>query len=84
MLQTEHQFLPLPNYYAPAFQPQITAYHRERLVEWLIGLQANLRLLPETLFITVNIVDRYLSRKRLSLKQLQLLGLTALFIASKF
>jgi hypothetical protein len=34
--------------------------------------------------LTVNIVDRYLSLKRLSREQFQLLGITAMFIAGKF
>ena len=39
---------------------------------------------PETLFITVNIIDRYLSKEIVRLSKFQLLGITALWIASKF
>ena len=54
------------------------------MVSRLILQQVTLGLQPETLFITVNIMDRYLSRKRLSEEQLELLAITALFVASKF
>ena len=36
---------------------------RAVLVDWLIGAHMKFRLLPETLFITINIMDRYLSVK---------------------
>lgn len=41
-------------------------------------------MLPETLWIAVNIVDRFLSRRVVSLIKLQLVGVTAMFIASKY
>ena len=69
MLDQEKKYLPNPNYYAPLHQPQINALHRQQLVKWLLGLQVHLRLLPETLFIAINIVDRYLSRKKTSERQ---------------
>ena len=47
-------------------------------------MQVEFKLLPETFYITVNIIDRYLSKRRLALSQLQLLGVTAMLIASKF
>jgi G2/mitotic-specific cyclin 1/2 len=40
--------------------------------------------LPETLFLAVNIVDRFLSCKVVQLDRLQLVGITAMFIASKY
>jgi len=62
----------------------VTSGEREVLINWLIIIQVEFNLLPETLFITVNIIDRYLSKKRIPLDQFQLLGITAMFIASKF
>ncbi|MBE3044886.1 hypothetical protein IMZ48_20465, partial [Candidatus Bathyarchaeota archaeon] len=41
-------------------------------------------LLPETLFLAGNVVDRFLSEKVVQLDRLQLVGITALFIASKY
>lgn len=54
------------------------------LVDWLIEVHMRFRLLPETLFLAVNIVDRFLSQKVVPLDKLQLVGITAMFIASKY
>jgi len=42
------------------------------------------RLRPETLFLTVNLIDRYLSCAHVMRKRLQLVGIVAMFIAAKF
>ena len=54
------------------------------LVDWLIEVHTRFRLLPETLFLAINIVDRFLSSKVVPLDKLQLVGITAMFIASKY
>lgn len=54
------------------------------LVDWLVEVHQKFRLLPETLFLAVNIIDRFLSLRVCSLPKLQLVGITALFIASKY
>jgi len=54
------------------------------LVDWLIEVHMRFRLLPETLFLAVNIIDRFLSQKVVPLDKLQLVGITAMFIASKY
>lgn len=54
------------------------------LIDWLIEVHTRFRLLPETLFLAVNIVDRFLSSKVVKLDKLQLVGVTAMFIAAKY
>jgi len=54
------------------------------LVDWLIEVHAKFRLLPETLFLCVNIIDRFLSVRPVAMEKLQLVGVTALLIASKY
>lgn len=54
------------------------------LVDWLLEVHSRFRLLPETLFLAVNIIDRFLSSKVVQLDRLQLVGVTAMFIASKY
>lgn len=54
------------------------------LVDWLLEVHTRFRLLPETLFLAVNIIDRFLSTKIVQLDRLQLVGVTAMFIASKY
>ncbi|KAJ7057864.1 g2/mitotic-specific cyclin cdc13 [Mycena amicta] len=54
------------------------------LNDWLIQLHVRFRLLSETLFLCVNIIDRFLSARVVSLAKLQLVGVTCMFIAAKF
>jgi hypothetical protein len=54
------------------------------LVDWLVEVHHKFRLLPETLFLAINIIDRFLSLRVVSLQKLQLVGLTSMFIASKY
>ncbi|KAI9732462.1 MAG: G2/mitotic-specific cyclin [Claussenomyces sp. TS43310] len=54
------------------------------LVDWLIEVHTRFHLLPETLFLAVNIIDRFLSNKVVHLDRLQLVGVTAMFVASKY
>ena len=65
-------------------QPHINEFMRSILVDWLVQVHLHLKLVPETVYLTVNLVDRYLERKEVSRLRLQLVGVTALFIASKY
>ena len=44
----------------------------------------NLKVLPETLFLTVNLMDRYLAKVDLRQENLQLLTVAAMLIATKY
>jgi G2/mitotic-specific cyclin-B, other len=57
---------------------------RSILVDWLIEVHMKFRLEQETLYLCVNILDRYLSRVKVERKELQLVGVTALLLASKY
>lgn len=65
-------------------QTEITWKMRSILVDWLVEVHGKFRLLPETIFLAVNIVDRMLSIKTVSMLKFQLIGITSLFIASKY
>lgn len=65
-------------------QDEINETHRLKLVEWIIEIHNYLNLLPETLYLTVNIIDRYLSAVEVKSSLLQLIGVSAMFIASKY
>ncbi|KAK0730600.1 cyclin-like protein [Lasiosphaeris hirsuta] len=54
------------------------------LIDWLIEVHTRFHLLPETLFLAVNVIDRFLSEKVVQLDRLQLVGITAMFVASKY
>jgi G2/mitotic-specific cyclin 1/2 len=73
--------LPNPEYMAS--QKELAWSMRGILFDWLVQVHARFRLLPETLFLCVNIIDRFLSARVVSLAKLQLVGITCLFIASK-
>lgn len=59
-------------------------YNRETLVNWIIGIHWGFNLLEETLYLAVFIIDKYQSIKITPIQELQILGITSLFIASKF
>lgn len=40
--------------------------------------------MDETLFLTVNLIDRFLERQTVSRKKLQLVGMTAMLLACKY
>ena len=55
------------------------------LVDWLIEVHSQFKLLQETLYITIYIIDRYLQQEGVHVRRnkLQLVGVTAMFLASK-
>ncbi|TGZ79733.1 A/B/D/E cyclin [Ascodesmis nigricans] len=80
--ELEPQAMPHPLYMD--HQADLQWSMRGILVDWLVEVHTRFRLLPETLFLCVNIVDRFLSTKTVPLEKLQLVGLTAMFIAAKY
>jgi G2/mitotic-specific cyclin 3/4 len=73
-----------PNPHYMEFQTEIQWSMRTILMDWLVQVHLRFNLLPETLFLTANYVDRFLSSKVVSLNKLQLVGATALFVAAKY
>ncbi|KAI3446556.1 hypothetical protein Pfo_003221 [Paulownia fortunei] len=65
-------------------QPEINEKMRAILIDWLIQVHHKFELSPETLYLTINIVDRYLASKTTLRKELQLVGMGAMLIASKY
>ncbi|KAF0289800.1 G2/mitotic-specific cyclin-A [Amphibalanus amphitrite] len=65
-------------------QPDITVTMRSILVDWLVEVNDEYKLNSETLHLAVNYIDRFLSVMTVVRAKLQLVGTTALFIASKF
>ncbi|KAL7247764.1 hypothetical protein ACSBR2_002634 [Camellia fascicularis] len=52
-------------------QPEINEKMRAILVDWLIEVNNKFELMPETLYLTINIVDRYLASKSVMRRELQ-------------
>lgn len=65
-------------------QPEIRWHMRPCLVDFLVELHFMFRLRPETLYLTLNIIDRYVSKRVVYVKHYQLVGCAALWIAAKF
>lgn len=65
-------------------QNEVKDTSRGFLVEWIIDVHRKFRLLPETLYVTVSTIDRYLSKVQIKKTQLHLLGVAALLIATKY
>lgn len=82
MRKLELQFSPNPNYME--LQPHLKWSFRATLLDWLVKVHLRFQLLPETLYLTVNLIDRFLSLKVVTLNKFQLVGATALFIAAKY
>ena len=82
MLKNESKWNIDPNYMDR--QERIQETIRSTLIDWLIQTHYNFKLLPETLFLTVNIIDRYMSIKQVTKSQVQLMGAAAMLIASKY
>ncbi|KAM3142406.1 cell division [Paramecium bursaria] len=71
-----------PNYMSS--QLQISPEMRIILLDWLLEVHQRGQMKPHTYFLTLNIMDRYLSRQSISKNKFQLLGATCLFIACKY
>ena len=65
-------------------QIDINEKMRGILVDWIVEVHLRFRLMPETLFLTINLIDRYLEKKQIMRTRLQLVAVAALLIASKY
>lgn len=82
MLTTETVHAPGADYMTQ--QSDINYKMRAILVDWLVTVHLKFKLLPETLFQTVNLIDRYLSKRLVTRQQLQLVGVTGMLLACKY
>jgi hypothetical protein len=65
-------------------QDDINDKMRTILIDWLVDVHYKFNLTTETLFLAVGLIDRYVTLKPIQRSRYQLLGITALFIASKY
>ncbi|CAI0444479.1 unnamed protein product [Linum tenue] len=73
-----------PANYMETLQSDVTANMRGILIDWLIEVAEEYKLVPDTLYLTVNLIDRSLSQIYIEKQRLQLLGVTCMLIASKY
>ncbi|KAK9076126.1 hypothetical protein SSX86_004459 [Deinandra increscens subsp. villosa] len=70
--------------YMKAVQLEITQEMRGILIDWLVEVSEEYGLASETFYLTVALIDIYLSKKCTRKRKLQLLGITCMLLASKY
>lgn len=83
LLQEEDKYLP-KSHYMIKVQNDINEKMRAILIDWLVDVHLKFKLVPETLYLTVNLIDRYLSQVAIPRQKLQLIGVSAMLIACKY
>lgn len=82
MINTQCKHLPSPGYMK--VQTDVNERMRGILIDWLIEVHLKFKLVPETLYLTANLIDRYLEIEVVKRDKLQLVGVTAMLIACKY
>lgn len=70
--------------YVQKVQSDVNANMRGVLVDWMVEVAEEYKLVSDTLYFSVSYIDRFLSLNLLSRQKLQLLGVSAMLIASKY
>ncbi|XP_036596107.1 G2/mitotic-specific cyclin-B3 [Trichosurus vulpecula] len=81
-MRKREEIFPISNYMVK--QHDISKDMRAILVDWMVEVQENFELTHETLYLAVKLVDHYLMQMVCLRDKLQLIGSTAILIASKF
>ncbi|GAB6032411.1 G2/mitotic-specific cyclin-B1 [Chamberlinius hualienensis] len=65
---------------------KVSARMRSIILDWLLQVAMKFELLPETFYLAIDLFDRYIQipDEKVSKDNLQLVGITALFIATKY
>ena len=79
---SENETQPDPCYMKRQFD--INENTRAILVDWLHRVHDRFHLLPETMFIMVNLIDRYMSLHQVRREEKQLIGAASMLIAAKY
>ncbi|KAF2224541.1 G1/S-specific cyclin Cln1 [Elsinoe ampelina] len=74
----------MPDIHSIEIQTEIQWFMRPYLLDFLLEAHHAFQLLPETLFLAVNLLDRYCSRRVVYKRHYQLVGCAALLIAAKY
>ncbi|WCJ35513.1 CYCLIN A3 4 [Euphorbia peplus] len=82
-LEADPKKRPLPDY-IETVQKDMSANMRGVLVDWLVEVAEEYKLVSDTLHMTIAYVDRFLSLNVLNRQRLQLLGVSSMLIASKY
>lgn len=83
MIRTEEQGM-VDHQYLQKVQTEIKDTSRAFLIEWIIDVHRKFRLLPEALYVTIYLIDQYMSKQKINKSQLHLIGVTTLWISAKY
>lgn len=78
----EGRFMPSSSYMTR--QTDINEKMRAILVDWLVDVHLKFKLVPETLYLSVSLIDRFLDQKIVTRSKLQLVGVVAMLLAAKY
>ncbi|KAJ2743289.1 B-type cyclin [Coemansia sp. BCRC 34301] len=82
MRELELRLMPNPRYMAR--QSSLSWSTRAVLVEWIVQVHERFELLPESLYLAINCMDRFLSTKEIAVSKVQLVGAVCLLLATKY
>ncbi|CAN1274292.1 Putative cyclin-A3-1 [Linum perenne] len=82
-LEAEPKRRPLPDY-IEKIQTEVSPNMRGILVDWLVEVAEEYKLVSDTLYLTITYIDRFLSLTPSNKQRLQLLGVSSMLIASKY
>lgn len=82
LYELEKKYMPNPDYIED--QKELEWQQRGLLMNWLVEIHSKLHLLPETLYLATNIIDRFMTLRVVNLDKIQLVGVTALLLAAKY
>lgn len=74
----------VPDEYMAQTQKDITPLMRSILIDWMVGVHQRFKLLQETMYMTIDIMDRFLALQSVTRAKLQLVGITSMLIAAKY
>lgn len=60
MTQIDKKLPLIPNYFT--VQKDLSRNMREIVIDWMVEMHLRFKMFPNTLFLVVNIMDRYLAR----------------------
>ena len=83
LLLEERESTIKPKFGYMANQPEINEIMRAILIDWIIDVHLRFNLKQDTLFMTIWLIDAYLSFALVQRDKLQLLGITCLLISGK-
>ncbi|KAJ1375545.1 Cyclin-like, partial [Sesbania bispinosa] len=84
IMEMEKKRRPIVDYMERVQRDTVTTSMRGILVDWLVEVAEEYKLLSDTLHLSVSYIDRFLSVNLVNKSRLQLLGVSSMLIASKY